>query len=47
MIKVIQITPNNMKELEESLHLIVKNALIEQIGDEISINGIDYKLIVK
>mgnify|MGYP003457713063 CR=1 FL=1 len=44
MIKVIQITPNNMKELEESLHLIVKNALIEQIGDEISINGIHYKL---
>lgn len=44
MIKVIQITPDNMKDLEESLHLIVRNALIDQIGDEISINGIHYKL---
>ena len=44
MIKVIQITPDNMKDLEESLHVIVRNALIDQIGDEISINGIHYKL---
>lgn len=44
MIKVIQITPNNMKDVEESLHFIVKNALIDQIGEEISINGVHYKL---
>ena len=44
MIKVIQITPDNIKDLEESLHLIVRNVLIDQIGDEISINGIHYKL---
>ena len=44
MIKVIQITPDNMKDVEESLHFIVKNALIEQIGEEISINGVHYKL---
>jgi hypothetical protein len=44
MISVIQITPNKVKYLEDSLHLIVKKALVEQIGDEISINGILYKL---
>lgn len=44
MISVIQITPNKVKYLEDSLHIIVKKALVEQIGDEISINGILYKL---
>mgnify|MGYP006380607423 FL=1 len=44
MISVIQITPDKVKYLEDSLHLIVKKALVEQIGDEISINGILYKL---
>ncbi len=29
MIKVIQITPDNMKDVEESLHFIVKNALTD------------------
>lgn len=33
-----------MKTLERSLHLIVKSALTKQIGDEISINGVHYKL---
>ena len=44
MISVIQITPNKVKYVEDSLHFIVKKALVEQIGDEISINGILYKL---